>query len=341
VRALGHDKTIATGWAGAGSFRELLRQGLPEQIRVTEAAPYLAYDAKRHRTGIAAALDHDEIPMELTSAALAPLLSAPPVSEGGSLLHVPSPVTAALTQTDAAARRDGTSKTAAAQGAGASAIEQSIARIHEACQAPPMAPHEYRLLFELMAKEINENELIGAQTIANITQRAQERGLDVRRDDVRFVLEVVSESDPWFEQGASANLFAGRFRNFVVARCRGQGLHLSADELDLVDAWFAGGSLPQGTAAPQPPAASQPTAAKPRATPQAIAAAPQTPASVQPGGAGSTPTSSGTRWWARDDARAKEGGSEIRNATGSQPQASAGQDQSDDFPRFVRNRQRG
>ena len=36
---------------------------------------------------------------------------------------------------------------------------------------------------------------------------------------------MVSESDPWFEQGASANLFAGRFRNFVVARCRGQGLN--------------------------------------------------------------------------------------------------------------------
>ena len=96
-----------------------------------------------------------------------------------------------------------------------------------------------------MAKEINDNDLIGAQTLANITQRAQERGLDVRRDDVRFVLEVVSEADPWFEQGASANLFAGRFRNFVVARCRGQGLNLSADELDLIDAWFAGGTLPQ------------------------------------------------------------------------------------------------
>ena len=96
-----------------------------------------------------------------------------------------------------------------------------------------------------MAKEISDNDLIGAQTLANITQRAQERGLDVRRDDVRFVLEVVSEADPWFEQGASANLFAGRFRNFVVARCRGQGLNLSADELDLIDAWFAGGTLPQ------------------------------------------------------------------------------------------------
>ena len=132
-----------------------------------------------------------------------------------------------------------------------------------------------------MAKEITDNDLIGAQTLANITQRAQERGLDVRRDDVRFVLEVVSEADPWFEQGASANLFAGRFRNFVVARCRGQGLNLSADELDLIDAWFAGGTLPQQLAAraprlrpPQAPtragAAEQPrrcSAAQPRRPP--------------------------------------------------------------------------
>ena len=134
-----------------------------------------------------------------------------------------------------------------------SAIQQSIARIQEACQAPPLAPPEYRVLFEIMAKEINENDLIGAQTLTNITQRAQERGLDVRRDDVRFMLEVVSEADPWFEQGASANLFAGRFRNFVVARCRGQGLNLSADELDLIDAWFAGGTMPASAGAARTP----------------------------------------------------------------------------------------
>jgi hypothetical protein len=28
-----------------------------------------------------------------------------------------------------------------------------------------------------------------------------------------------------------------------VARCRGQGLNLTAEELDLIDAWFAGGPV--------------------------------------------------------------------------------------------------
>ncbi|MEO1266253.1 MAG: NYN domain-containing protein, partial [Pseudomonadota bacterium] len=65
------------------------------------------------------------------------------------------------------------------------------------------------------------------------------RGVSIQREDVRFILDVVGEADPWFEQGATANLFAGRFRNFVVARCRSQGLTLSTGELDLIETWFA------------------------------------------------------------------------------------------------------
>ena len=203
--------------------------------------------------------------------------------------------------------------------ASSAAIQQSIARIQDACQAPPLAPHEYRLLFEVMAKEISDNDLIGAQTLANITQRAQERGLDVRRDDVRFVLEVVSEADPWFEQGASANLFAGRFRNFVVARCRGQGLNLSADELDLIDAWFAGGTLPQPQATqaqPAPPAAYASEANHPRV------AAPAPRASPAPAPSGLA------RWWSSaGESRSKEA-PETRPA----PAATQSRGEADDFP---------
>ncbi|MEQ1714057.1 MAG: hypothetical protein ABL908_22040, partial [Hyphomicrobium sp.] len=154
----------------------------------------------------------------------------------------------------------------------ANAIQQSIARIHEACQAPPLSPPEYRALFDAMAQEINSNGLTGAQTLVNIGSRAQELGIDVRRDDIRFVLEVVSEADPWFEQGASAVLFSSRFRNFVVARCRSQGLTLSSDELDLIEAWFAGAATsadrrPAAQPAPQATAPRQPIG-KPAAIPK-------------------------------------------------------------------------
>jgi len=131
----------------------------------------------------------------------------------------------------------------------------------------------------------------------------------------------VSEADPWFEQGASPNLFAGRFRNFVVARCRGQGLNLSADELDLIDAWFAGGSLPQQQAAPAPPAppARAPEAAHPPA------AAPQPPAAPAPSGL--------ARWWS--SAESRKDAPEARSA-----HAPAARGESEDFPRIVRTRLR-
>ncbi len=194
---------------------------------------------------------------------------------------------------------------------GASAIQQSVARIHEACQAPPLSPPEYRALFDVMAQEITTNGLTGAQTLTNIMHRAQELGVEIRRDDVRFVLEVVSEQDPWFEQGATANLFANRFRNFVVARCRGQGLTLSSDELDLIDAWFA-----VAAAAARAPAQ---RSAAPMPAQQQIPAQPAPAAQQAP--------APGERWWSLDEGRP---------ATGDARYGSP--DAGDDYPRILRTR---
>ena len=189
----------------------------------------------------------------------------------------------------------------------ATQIQQSIARIHEACQAPALAPAEYRVLFDVMGQELTANGLQGAQTLSAITQRAREFGLDIKRDDLRFILEVVSESDPWFEQGASASLFASRFRNFVVARCRSQGLSLSADELDLVDAWFSSQASAQPSTFARPPQTQQPV-------PQfndAPAASPQS-----------------ERWWSLEEGR--------QHIAEQRSQSHGAQNEEEEFPRIVR-----
>lgn len=272
VRAVGHERTIGTGWAGAGGFRELLLQALPDGLKLTENPPYLVLDTRRHIIQAPAAAR--EIRAERTIASPAPNDTAftHEVSRPQTQYTPPARGTAPTQQASAPFLTSQTIETPQAyatrsapadfqapvrtqaraseptRSAVSASVQQAITRIQEACQAPPLSPPEYRLLFEVMAQEIAENNLSGVQTIVNIGQRARERGLEIRKDDVRFVLEVVSETDPWFEQGASANLFAGRFRNFVVARCRSQGLNLSADELDLIDAWFAGNAPVSSTA---------------------------------------------------------------------------------------------
>jgi hypothetical protein len=261
TRALGHDRTVGTNWAGSSSFLELLRRHLPAEIRLTEQPPYLAYEAAR---AIAAPAERPmlvleprapferqleparqqalPVPVAQAQAVQAAVPPAPAVRTPVAATPVPPAPTPRLTQQPVQQQQQPHQQAAPRQADMAAVIQASISRIHDACQAPPLSPPDYRALFDAIASEIGENGLQGTQTLASIHTRAQQIGLNVSRDDIRFVMEVISEADPWFEQGASANLFAGRFRNFVVARCRSQGLNLSSDELDLIEAWFAGGA---------------------------------------------------------------------------------------------------
>ncbi len=290
TRALGHDRTVGTNWAGSSSFLELLRRHLPPEIRLTEQPPYLAYEAAR---AIAAPAERPmpileprmplerqpeparqhvpQAPMPSNPVVHAPAPRAPaaetpvppaptprlpqhavqqPVAQRQPQFapfdepapHPVAPPMVAQQHQQPAARQPEPRQSEPRQADMAAAIQASISRIHDACQAPPLSPPDYRAMFEAIAGEIGENGLQGSQTLASIHARTQQIGLNVSRDDIRFVMEVISEADPWFEQGASSSLFAGRFRNFVVARCRSQGLNLSSDELDLIEAWFAGGT---------------------------------------------------------------------------------------------------
>ena len=279
TRALGHDRTVGTNWAGSSSFLELLRRHLPPEIRLTEQPPYLAYEAARaiaapaerpmpfleprmplERQPEPARQQAPQAPIVQNPAPRAPVTATPvppaptprlpqqPVQQQPQLaqpqfaqFHEPAPVPPAP-QPAAPPLVAQQHQPAPRQADMAAAIQASISRIHDACQAPPLSPPDYRALFEAIAAEIGENGLQGSQTLASIHTRAQQIGLNVSRDDIRFVMEVISEADPWLEQGTSPNLFAGRFWNFVVARCRSQGLNLSSDELDLIEAWFAGGT---------------------------------------------------------------------------------------------------
>jgi hypothetical protein len=349
VRTLGHDRTVGTGWAGAGSFSNLLTKGLPAEIRLSDQAPYYVFDAGRQisqspeprRTAAPAAREparpdlrqEPSLPLPARDPRLdirepSPNAPAPAAEFAPAPSRTPlnPPMTQPRQETSPPARQPATPQPTAKAPASrpeTPSIQQSITRIHDACQAPPLAPPEYRALFEVTAQEINTNGLTGAQTLTNITHRAADLGVTVKRDDVRFILEVVSETDPWFEQGASANLFASRFRNFVIARCRSQGLQLSAEELDLIDAWFGGSPMAQ-----RPPAAttqSRPVAETGYAGQSLAPSSAQSPARTQAGQQPPAPEPA-DRWWSADEGR---------------QYGALDQGLDDQLPLIVRNRQRG
>lgn len=316
TRVLGHEKTAGTSWGGTGGLRDLLMQELRDPMRLSDQAPFIVFEAPPRAIGTETG-GLSEGRLERVSnlpvaahgvagrAGTAPGLEAIPAAS--PTRSAPRPGSAEFQDQPGAARPEGTT-----------ALQQSIARIHNACKAPPLSPPEYRTLFELAAQEIAANGPNGPQTVVNIAQRAHHSGIEFRRDDIRFVIDVVSEPDPFFDQGASPNIFAGRFRNFVVARCRGRGLNLSPEELELIEAWFAGpAGMRRGSQA-------EPRPAQPQPLEQSAQAGPSAADADQRSG----------RWWISDDARG-DGGSAGRaryDTTG---------EGEEEFPRIVRRGIRG
>jgi hypothetical protein len=117
-------------------------------------------------------------------------------------------------------------------------LQRSIARIYDACQAPPLPPSEYQLLFTLIASEIREHGFSPERTPAAVVARAAEAGLKLGLKDVAFVVQAVDEVDPWFEHTRSPAAVARAYRDYVLTRCSRTGLRLTDDEHQLIQVWF-------------------------------------------------------------------------------------------------------
>lgn len=303
IRTIGHAKTVGTEWGGAGSFRDLLSQDLPNTVNLTEQAPFFAYDVSR------AIVRNDPNRLAPPAPALDPVEPSTQPDTGDTVI-LPEPRDRRATEEFAPAR--------------AMSLQQSIGLIHQASKAPPLSPPEYRAIFTLLANELNTNKMQGHQTIDNVRSLALELGIEIKKEDIRFIIDIVGQQDPWFEQGASVMVFASRFRNFVIGRCQETGMQLSADEIDLIDAWFAGGQAADMKPATQPVKVKEPQPAERISTApygETVSAAERALDAIR------RPLGERTaKWWQETTAREEE-----IAVTGAN-------DSPDEFPRIVRNR---
>ncbi len=231
-RTIGHEKTVGSNWAGYGSFLNFLQNNLPETMRVTTNQPYYVVDESRHQSPRAT--------------------SEPTVSEPETTTHhldqnyhTPS-ARDHYTETDHNELEQETYSIPVRQQEANKILENNqsirdtISRVHEYTHVPALAPSEYRIMFEVITDELSEVGLKGRQTAYNISSRAKVEAVELSPEDAQFVLDIISEADPWFEKGISPPLFAERFLNAIIARCRTNGLHLTQEEFELVSAWFTG-----------------------------------------------------------------------------------------------------
>jgi hypothetical protein len=230
-KTLGHPKTIGTNWAGSGGFLNFLTQNLPVHLTLTDKPPHFVYDPQRHR--LREDLRVAEEPVAVVPPPQPAAVRAQPVQavrrvETQPVVPVPAPVTA---NAPAPATQSGN------QGRLAE-LQRSITRIYEACQAPPLPPSEYQLLFTLIAAEVRENGFSPERSAEAVITRAAAAGLKLSSQDVAFVIDAVDEIDPWLEHTRSPAAVARAYRDYVLTRCAQVGLHLTDDEYQLIQVWF-------------------------------------------------------------------------------------------------------
>jgi hypothetical protein len=211
-KALGHPKTIGTNWAGSGGFLNFLQQNLPSMLRLSDKPPHFVYNPAKHRL-------RDDVPMMEPQ-------QLQPVEQDETVTAVARAVPA------------GNNEQTGGSGGRLVELQRSITRIYEACQAPPLPPSEYQVLFALIATEVRENGFAPERSAEAVVKRASESGLKLAAKDVAFVIEAVDEVDPWLEHTRSPAAVARAYRDYVLARCAQAGVMLSEDERQLVQVWF-------------------------------------------------------------------------------------------------------
>ena len=209
-RTIGYEQTIGSNWAGYGTFLNFLQNNLPPSMHLTSNQPYYVVDKRCHRAALEEQANQ--------SPTKTPEIHQPSTPEQPNIRHQEAQQIVENNHL----------------------IRDTISQIHEHTHVPALAPSEYQILFEIISEELNEVGLKGLQTAYNISSRAKIESVDLTPEDAQFVLDIISEADPWFEKGISPPLFAERFMNAIVARCRNNGLHLTAQEYELVAAWFTG-----------------------------------------------------------------------------------------------------
>ncbi|MGF1620037.1 MAG: NYN domain-containing protein [Rhodomicrobiaceae bacterium] len=248
-KSLGHPKTIGTNWAGSGGFLNFLTQNLPEHMLLTEKPPHFVYDPSRHR--LREDLRSAEAPLtasqpqpaarpqavqqpprpQMPPRSREPLQPAQPQAQPQPRMQVPPPPQQPQPQAQPQQQPTGNNGRLAE-------LQRSITRIYEACQAPPLPPSEYQLLFTLIAAEVRENGFAPERSSEAVISRAAAAGLKLSAQDVSFVIDAVDEIDPWLEHTRSPAAVARAYRDYVLTRCAQVGLDLTDDEYQLIQVWF-------------------------------------------------------------------------------------------------------
>jgi len=113
-------------------------------------------------------------------------------------------------------------------------------KVHQLTDTPYLLPDEFQLIFEEIAREVNEAGFQLTRTSKTVRDRCVEKGAPIARAHVNFVLMGLQYSGYRFEPGEeTAGRIAEAFSRNVLTLCRTAQLMLEPQDEQLLQTWFS------------------------------------------------------------------------------------------------------
>lgn len=114
-------------------------------------------------------------------------------------------------------------------------------KVHQLTDTPYLLPEQYALIFEEIARDVNEAGFQLTRTSKTVRDRCVEKGAPIARAHVNFVLVGLQYSGYHFEQGAeSAERIAAAFARNVLTLCHTAQLVLEPQQEQMILDWVSG-----------------------------------------------------------------------------------------------------
>ncbi len=103
---------------------------------------------------------------------------------------------------------------------------------------PRLTSHQYAVLFEELARNVDNGPFVFSETSKVVRDRSVERGQPVSRAAVNFVLQGLIYSGYGLPSGSTAHTLAEAFANSVRTLCRNAQMELRDKDAAAIQAWF-------------------------------------------------------------------------------------------------------
>ncbi|MEM7244142.1 MAG: NYN domain-containing protein [Acidobacteriota bacterium] len=193
------DRVLDSRWAGAGSFKELLREAeeVSFSLLLIPGTPGYIWDPERHpEPSIEAPADRfDSLPEDIASIAR---------------------------------------------------------RVNGVVGVPGLTGEEFKILFDLISEEVEENSFHLTATSKAVRDRALEKGHSIARSCVSFILKGLTYSGHHFENDKDKNdaqSLASIFADHVMTTCEDAELELTEEQKGQLRSWIHGDADAEGAEA--------------------------------------------------------------------------------------------